>query len=882
MMELSIFHEKLNKVDGNAYVIEEEIHMPASGIYDEELQHDNIADNTLAVYTGPMLTGEQIQTYALSTPSAMPWKRKIRIQSDVPVVYITYETTGDTVEADDINRVQDAIVKTQGGVNAEAARAISAEEELTRNLQAEAERAAGEEQRLDSQIGAEVARAQEAEEALSHRLDAEVARAETAEQVNTDAIAAEASRAAAAEKVLTDNLDYEIERARNVEQQISGDLAAEVSRAEEAERILSDNLSDETARAKLAEKVNADSITEEASRAKAREGELQGGIDAHVTAVNGEVQALKAADTALDEKKANVSDVNRELADRYTKSQVFTKEEVLQKIEDLIGTAPDTLDTFKEIADALGNDPNFAATIMNLLAGKVDKEAGKQLTSNDYSNSEKAIVADVNAKKHSHNNKSVLDKVTQSLIDAWNAAYTHISDTVKHVTVAERNNWDDANSKKHTHSNKGVIDKLTQAMLDKLSGIAAGAEVNVQPDWSITDTASDAYIKNKPSAMPASDVKAWAKAETKPAYSWTEITGKPSAYAPSAHNHTKSQITDMPSKLSQFTNDAGYITAADVDTSQNHTHTNKGILDNITQTMINTWNTVTNKVDKVTGKGLSTNDFTSALLSKLNGIAEGANKYVHPVTSGNKHIPAGGASGQILKWKADGDAEWGADSNSDTKVTQTNTTGSADYRMVLSGNANDTTETNTARKSANFLANPATGELYAKGFRRINITGQTLNINILNLSAGAPCIMRYIEKTSGGAANITNIPVTGQPFLLDVELIRWASATDYITMQTFRNAANPANEYVRFCTSGTWNNWVTRVFTDTKYTHPNSGVSAGTYKSVTVNAQGHVTGGSNPSTLAGYGITDAAAKNHNHDTMYLKKGAVTWNDLKGS
>lgn len=45
-----------------------------------------------------------------------------------------------------------------------------------------------------------------------------------------------------------------------------------------------------------------------------------------------------------------------------------------------------------------------------------------------------------------------------------------------------------------------------------------------------------------------------------------------------------------------------------------------------------------------------------------------------------------------------------------------------------------------------------------------------------------------------------------------------------------------------------------------KYTHPNSGVTAGTYKSVTVNAQGHVTGGTNPTTLAGYGITDAEAK----------------------
>lgn len=46
----------------------------------------------------------------------------------------------------------------------------------------------------------------------------------------------------------------------------------------------------------------------------------------------------------------------------------------------------------------------------------------------------------------------------------------------------------------------------------------------------------------------------------------------------------------------------------------------------------------------------------------------------------------------------------------------------------------------------------------------------------------------------------------------------------------------------------------------TVYSHPNSGATAGTYKSVTVNAQGHVTSGSNPTTLAGYGITDAEAK----------------------
>jgi hypothetical protein len=39
--------------------------------------------------------------------------------------------------------------------------------------------------------------------------------------------------------------------------------------------------------------------------------------------------------------------------------------------------------------------------------------------------------------------------------------------------------------------------------------------------------------------------------------------------------------------------------------------------------------------------------------------------------------------------------------------------------------------------------------------------------------------------------------------------------------------------------------------------HADSGVTAGTYKSVTVNATGHVTEGTNPTTLSGYGITDA-------------------------
>ena len=88
--------------------------------------------------------------------------------------------------------------------------------------------------------------------------------------------------------------------------------------------------------------------------------------------------------------------------------------------------------------------------------------------------------------------------------------------------------------------------------------------------------------------------------------------------------------------------------------------------------------TVGNKVDKVEGKGLSTNDFTTALMNKLNGIAEGATKveksstngnikvngtetqvYAHPTGAGNEHLPTGGTVGQVLRAKGSGQGEWG-------------------------------------------------------------------------------------------------------------------------------------------------------------------------------------------------------------------------------
>lgn len=88
------------------------------------------------------------------------------------------------------------------------------------------------------------------------------------------------------------------------------------------------------------------------------------------------------------------------------------------------------------------------------------------------------------------------------------------------------------------------------------------------------------------------------------------------------------------------------------------------------------WEKIVGKfVAKEEGKGLSTNDYTTEEKTKLEGIAEGANNYVHPDTAGNKHIPAGGSEGQVLTYESDGTAKWAApvEATVDAELNETST-----------------------------------------------------------------------------------------------------------------------------------------------------------------------------------------------------------------
>lgn len=255
---------------------------------------------------------------------------------------------------------------------------------------------------------------------------------------------------------------------------------------------------------------------------------------------------------------------------------------------------------------------------------------------------------------------------------------------------------------------------------------------NVLTGEIVSHTHDGTYVKKDDPRLsdsrPASDVSAWAKNATKPSYSASEITGLSNVAKTGSYNDLSNKPTIPTVDVNKAYVDGALATKADlvsgkiplsqlpeipspitVDSSLSSTSTNP-----VQSKVINT--ALGNKVDKVSGKGLSANDYTtiekdklsrigwvidqtpsieyeedkikflihqinsssgatsnssfyingangskSGLMTasdknKLDGIATGANNYIHPTTSGNKHIPAGGASGQILRWGSDGTA----------------------------------------------------------------------------------------------------------------------------------------------------------------------------------------------------------------------------------
>ncbi|WP_455794252.1 pyocin knob domain-containing protein [Clostridium butyricum] len=407
------------------------------------------------------------------------------------------------------------------------------------NLKKEKERAIESEDNLNKKMDTEINRSKEAESNLEKKLDDEIKRSISAENILNNSVITERDRAKNAEKVITDDLEKEVNRANNAESILTSNLANEINRAKEKESL-----------------------------------------------------------------------IDNELANRYTKDKVYTKEEVLAEIERLINNAPAVLDTFGEIANALGNDPNFSTTIITMLSQKVDKINGKGLSTNDFTDDYKNQLIDGNNKKHTHDNKSIIDTITQTLINSWNSAYSHISDTIKHITSAERTLWNTVSNKAekdHTHDTLVYYD-LTGKTID-LNDYTINDGIVEHRFYRCRTISGSANILNKPVAdnpfVLEIECIRWGSTTdfiTKQTFTSAEtMCDYTRFYHSNVNTWTKWEAnynSKNLTKVSQLTNDAGYITQADVDTSQNHTHANKTTLDKITEDKITSWD---GKLDKTGG-----------------------------------------------------------------------------------------------------------------------------------------------------------------------------------------------------------------------------------------------------------------------------------------
>ena len=159
-------------------------------------------------------------------------------------------------------------------------------------------------------------------------------------------------------------------------------------------------------------------------------------------------------------------------------------------------------------------------------------------------------------------------------------------------------------------------------------------------------------------------------------YTESEVDTKLSGKANTSHgNHVPTTETANNAKFLRNDNTWQTVTPANIGAATSgHTHSsyvNQNAFSNVkvgdtTIAADTTTDTLTLVGSNVTLTPDTTNDKVTIGITKSNVTAALGytppttdTKYTHPTTSGNKHIPSGGASGQILKWSANGTAVWG-------------------------------------------------------------------------------------------------------------------------------------------------------------------------------------------------------------------------------
>lgn len=165
----------------------------------------------------------------------------------------------------------------------------------------------------------------------------------------------------------------------------------------------------------------------------------------------------------------------------------YTNEEIAK----LINGVPGILDTFKEIADALGNDPNFAATMMTELSNKANLKDYKEHVSDFRTHLNATDRVKFDGIEENANYYVLPDQLPATII-TQNANYRFVSDV-------QINTWDNkANGELATPKKDGQMSKEYAAKLESITTTG-----KIKSDWNEVDEDSGSFIMNKPTKLPA-------------------------------------------------------------------------------------------------------------------------------------------------------------------------------------------------------------------------------------------------------------------------------------------------------------------------------------------------------------------------------------------
>ena len=549
-------------------------------------------------------------------------------------------------------------------INNEVLRAKAAESELNDKIAAngnevvaEVERAKAAESVLDDKIDAEVTRATTAESVLNTKIEvdvkteadrakAEETRIETkaTDLITTESnrakgeesrieakaeglVSAEVTRATSAEKVNADTITAEVSRAKAAEQVNASSIITEKERAVAAENVIRNSLNDEIGRATAAEQVNTTAITVEVTRAKGEETRIETKFDGFITTLDSKINTNTAAIEAeferattketLIDKKVDAEIIRAKDAEKINSDSIsneVTRAKGAEKViaDDLNAEIIRAKTAEKANNDTINAEAERAKAEEVSLDGKLTIEVARaSKAEEDFA----VLLAGTSGATSYSNIKTELDK----LGDDYNSIRS-IAVTLKNFLNAGGITDAIDSFKELQNFLAGITDKqtLSALLLDLKNEILGGAGDNINTLKKVYDslsgnTGGDVDLSNyyTKSEVDAKDNTKVDKVNGKQLSTEDYTTAEKSKLA-SLSNYDDSElrtlIENTYTKSEVDTKIDEVVAGGEVDLSNYYTKSE-------------TDSKVSGKVDKVTGKQLSTNDFTTVLKTKLEGLS---------------------------------------------------------------------------------------------------------------------------------------------------------------------------------------------------------------------------------------------------------------------